>query len=53
MTFIITLYKQNMEASYIDTDSYTHRIDTDDFYKDIPKIINYFDTCWYSEDNEY
>ncbi|XP_023227411.1 uncharacterized protein LOC111627943 [Centruroides sculpturatus] len=46
-------YDDNIKLLYQDTDSYIYNIKTDHFYQDMKRIINYFDTSDYKEDNEY
>ncbi|GBN50940.1 hypothetical protein AVEN_114505-1 [Araneus ventricosus] len=44
---------KDLTLLYMDTDSLTYDIKTDDFYEDMKNMINYFDTSDYQENNPY
>lgn len=48
-----TLYKDNIQLCYTDTDSLLYRIFTDDFYADMKKNIRYFDTSNFESNNVF
>lgn len=47
------IYDNNTRLCYTDTDSLLYLIHTDDFYKDLNRNIQYFDTSNFENDNMY
>ena len=46
-------YGDNIKLAYQDMDSYMYDIKADDFYKDMKKMIDHFDTSHYPDNNIY
>lgn len=46
-------YGDNVSIAYTDTDSFILEIETDDFYEDMRKDLNKYDTSDYTENNIY
>lgn len=51
--FLKPLYKEKVEVAYTDTDSFILDVECEDFYKDISKNIDMFDTSDYPYPNQY
>ena len=52
-TFMKKSYGENLHLLYTDTDSFIYNIQTADFYQDVKKNIDMFDTSDYPEDNQF